>query len=123
MEHPRRIDNLLGISSFQEQLPWQPFRPGVDIYLLSQNPETGCRSALLRYQPGAAVPLHEHPGTEHILVLSGAQLDDQGELSAGTLAINAPGSRHQVSSPCGCIVLIIWEKPVVILPEDQRPQA
>jgi anti-sigma factor ChrR (cupin superfamily) len=112
-----RVENLLALTSAQEHLDWQPFRPGVDIYPISQNPETGSQVALLRYQPGASVPRHHHPGYEHILVLSGAQQDERDHYSAGTLAVNPPGSCHRVTSPEGCIVLIFWERPVVIEPE------
>jgi anti-sigma factor ChrR (cupin superfamily) len=110
----RRIDNLFEIAQIQDQLAWQPFREGVEIFPLSENQETQARVALLRYQPGAMVPLHHHPGYEHIIVLSGSQQDEQGEYPAGTLAINTPTSQHRVTSPEGCIVLIFWERPVVI---------
>ena len=30
-----------------------------------------------------------------------------------TLVINPPGSRHRVVSDDGCLVLVIWEQPVV----------
>jgi anti-sigma factor ChrR (cupin superfamily) len=118
MTYPLRIADLFTIASRQDQLPWEPFRPGIEIYPLYQNPETRSQTALLRYQPGATVPSHEHLGAEHIIVLSGSQRDHHGEYTAGTLAINPPGSDHQVSSPEGCIVLIIWEKPVLIYEEQ-----
>jgi anti-sigma factor ChrR (cupin superfamily) len=114
--YARHLEHLFTIASFQDQLPWQPFRLGIEIYPLSQNPETGYQVALLRYQAGAVVPRHYHPGYEHILVLSGTQQDEQGQYSAGEFVINAPGSRHQVTSPEGCIVLIFWEQPVVFEP-------
>jgi len=116
--HPRYVEHLFTIAGFQDQLPWQPFRPGIEIYPLSQNLETGYQVALLRYQAGAVVPRHYHPGYEHILVLSGAQQDEQGQYSAGQFVINTPGSRHRVTSAEGCIVLIFWEKPVVF---EQAP--
>ena len=112
---PIAIENLLSVAQFQEQLPWQPFRPGVDIYNLSQNPATGAQTALLRYQPGASVPRHEHRGYEHVLVLAGSQQDERGQYPAGTLAVNPPGSQHTVTSPEGCIVLIFWEQPVAMV--------
>jgi hypothetical protein len=34
--------------------------------------------------------------------------------AAGSLVINSPGTDHAVASDEGCLVLIIWEKPVVI---------
>ena len=71
-------------------------------------------------RPRRMVPLHEHIGYEHILVLSGSQRDQNGTATAGTLTINAPGTRHSVVSEAGCIVLAIYEKPVQILPARFR---
>lgn len=48
------------------------------------------------------------------MVLSGAQSDGKGSYPAGTLIVNPPGSHHNIESKTGCIVLIIWEKPVAI---------
>ncbi len=96
------------------ELPWEPFRPGVDIHRLYPAELDGAAAALLRYQPGASVPYHRHTGFEHILVLAGSQVDDKGTYAAGTLVVNPPGTRHTVSSPEGCIVLAIWAKPVHI---------
>ena len=95
-------------------IPWEPFRNGVDIHRLATAP-TGCAAALLRYAPGAAVPRHRHTGAEHLLILSGHQVDHRGEYRAGTLVINPTGSEHTVASPEGCIVLAIWEQPVEFL--------
>jgi anti-sigma factor ChrR (cupin superfamily) len=92
---------------------WASLRPGVDIHPLSGGSDDGPSSALLRYAPGASVPHHRHPGHEHIFVLAGMQVDANGIHRAGTLVINLPGSSHEVSSPDGCLVLAIWERPVV----------
>jgi anti-sigma factor ChrR (cupin superfamily) len=110
-----RLHDLLRISDWQRQLPWQPFHAGVDIYRLYDAGADGPRAALLRYQPGASIPRHEHTGYEHIIVLAGEQSDESGEFAAGSLAINPPGTRHAVTSASGCIVLAIYEKPVKFL--------
>ena len=104
--------DLLNIALTQDELPWEPFRPGVDIYRLYGDGQGGAAAALLRYQPGASVPRHDHTGFEHIFVLSGSQTDQNGEHQAGTLVINPPSTNHSVISHAGCIVLAIWEKPV-----------
>jgi anti-sigma factor ChrR (cupin superfamily) len=112
----RIIPTLFGPGADLDSLPWQPFREGVEIYALYGDRATGPAAALLRYAPGAKLPWHAHAGYEHILVLSGAQRDEYGEKPIGTLAINPPGTSHHVSSPAGCVVLAIWEKPVVFDP-------
>jgi anti-sigma factor ChrR (cupin superfamily) len=54
-------------------------------------------------------------GYEHILVLSGAQVDENSKSETGTLIVNPPGTRHSVLTEGGCIVLAIYEKPVQFL--------
>ena len=73
------------------------------------------RVQILLYQPGASVPLHEHIGWEHVLVLEGEQADERGRYPAGTLLMNPPGSKHSVRSETGCAALLYWEKPVRII--------
>lgn len=101
-----------------EALLWRPFYTGVDIVELYPVTEDGAHAALLRYRPGACVPLHVHGGMEHILVLQGAQRDERGEYSAGTLVVNRPGTSHRVCSDDGCIVLAIWQKSVRVLTDN-----
>ena len=108
------LTDLFDLANHLEQLSWEPFRPGVEIHRLYGDGQRGPAAALLKYAPGASVPTHDHTGYEHIVVLSGVQRDYQGNHTAGTLVINPPGSSHTVSSDEGCLVLIIWEKPVVI---------
>ena len=108
------LPNLFSLADHPEQLTWEPFRPGIEIHRLYGDGQQGPAAALLKYEPGAKVPEHNHTGYEHIIVLSGAQRDHQGNHAAGTLVINPPDSSHDVVSEGGCIVLIIWESPVVI---------
>lgn len=86
------------------------FRDGVEICLLRDEDP---RIALLKYSPGATVPMHRHTGLEMIQVLDGAQSDEHGTYRVGDVVVNAVGSRHSVWSDEGCVVLILWEKPVV----------
>ena len=69
-------------------------------------------AAILRYAPGASVPEHEHESYEHVLILDGEQCDDRGAYGPGSFVVNPPGSRHAVSSPKGCLALLIWLRPV-----------
>ena len=114
---PRRaVTNLWRVAEWQDRLAWQPFRPGVEIHRLYGDGTQGPAAALLRYRQAAKVPLHTHGGYEHILVLAGSQRDQNGLLEAGTLAVHPPGTAHSVVSEAGCIVLAIYEKPVVFAP-------
>lgn len=109
MPDPIVMDGLL--ESWRD-LPFVYFRDGVDAYHIT----TGSPAlAILRYAPGAAVPLHLHTGLETILVLDGAQSDERGTYGPGTLVVNPEGSSHSVWSEDGCAVLIQWERPVKIL--------
>ncbi|HVJ21253.1 MAG TPA: cupin domain-containing protein [Polyangiaceae bacterium] len=93
------------------------FRKGVEIARLYREGRGGASAAFLRYAPGASIPLHRHLGYEHILVLEGAQEDERGRYAAGTFVVNPPGSSHSVRSVSGCLVLVVWQRPVVFAPE------
>ncbi|MDX3906830.1 MAG: cupin domain-containing protein [Pigmentiphaga sp.] len=103
------------LSRVPEDLEWGVLRPGVGVAWIYRDPDGGPSAAYLRYEPGASVPLHHHPGLEHILVLEGEQQDERGVYPAGTLVVNPPGTRHSVQSPKGCLALLIWNRPVEIL--------
>jgi anti-sigma factor ChrR (cupin superfamily) len=92
---------------------WEELSPGIRMHPLYGFEGEGSRAALLSYTPGATLARHAHPGFEHILILEGEQRDERGAYGEGTLVINPPGTNHHVSSPKGCLVLAIWEKPVV----------
>jgi anti-sigma factor ChrR (cupin superfamily) len=110
-----KLNDLFQVSGWQHKLPWKPFQPGVDIYRLYDDGADGPNAALLRFQPGGRVPLHEHTGYEHIFVLSGSQVDENSRAETGSLIINPPGTSHSILSENGCIVLAIYEKPVKFL--------
>jgi anti-sigma factor ChrR (cupin superfamily) len=93
-------------------LNWESFRNGIEVARIYSTGADGPSAAFLRYQPGARLGRHRHRGYEHILILSGSQIDDNGKHLAGTLIVHPPGSSHGIKSIEGCIVLAIWEKPV-----------
>jgi len=109
------LPDLFGPDADLDKLDWRPFKEGIEIYRIYGDGREGASAALLRYQPGASVPLHTHPDYELVLVLRQGQSDSKGGYSAGTLVLNMPGSQHEICSPAGCVVLIIWNKPVVFI--------
>ena len=115
------ITDLFTIADWQHTLPWLPFRDGIDIHRLCGDGRTGPATALLRFHPGARVPLHDHLGYEHIIVLAGSQVDENGRAEAGTLIVSPPQTRHSVLSETGCIALAIYEQPVVFVDAPAAP--
>ena len=115
------------IANIKDTLPWQPFsadqrdKVGI-IWLFDSRAATppGSAAALLRYQPGARGALHLHPGYELIFVLEGTLETASGILHAGTLEVCTPGSVHSPSSVQGCVLLVVWEKPVIVQPPGKR---
>lgn len=51
-------------------------------------------TVLIRMEPGAAYPEHEHLGLEEVLILSGGYRDGDGEHRAGSYLRYPAGSRH-----------------------------
>lgn len=107
------LTGLFGPDQDFSAFVWQPFHPGVEIARIYGDGHSGPSAALLRYAPGARVSRHEHGGFEHIVILRGEQRDQRGTYAAGTCLINTPGSAHAIVSDTGCIVLAIWNAPVV----------
>ena len=96
------------------ELVFKSLRPGVEISVLHESSD-GARAAVLRYAPGAEVPEHLHEGNEYIYVLEGEQQDERGVYTAGSFVVNETGVTHRVTSPAGCLVLIVWQRPVVFV--------
>lgn len=114
MTGPIVLTGLIGRRDWDD-IAWTDFRPGVRIHWLYRNGDDGPAAALLRYAPGAAVPLHEHLGWEHIFILSGAQSDGIRHYAEGSLMISAPGTQHAIASEDGCVALAIWQRQVRVV--------
>ena len=102
-----------------QSLPYERFREGIEAHWLLKGASNEPSVAILKYQSGAKVPRHRHVGLETIMVLEGEQSDENGDYAAGTVVLNAVGSEHSVWTKYGCVVLIQWNLPVVILGEEQ----
>jgi len=96
-------------------LAFEPFRDGVTVHWLLRGGPVEPSVAVLKYQPGAGVPRHRHAGLETIVVLDGIQSDENGSYPAGSVILNPVGTEHSVWTAGGCVVLIQWDLPVIIL--------
>jgi anti-sigma factor ChrR (cupin superfamily) len=109
---PFELKDLFHFVEHQDEFAWEPYKKGVEIFRLYGDGISGPTAALIRYREQGEVAMHEHQGYEHILILAGSQRDENGTFEAGTLVINPPGTRHNVNSEDGCIVLAMYDKPV-----------
>ena len=99
-----------------DALPWEPGRAeGIEMKTLMEDPERGLKTALIRWSPGAALPLHEHIDIEQSYVLEGSLCDEEGECKAGEYVWRPAGNRHRAWSPNGCLLLAMFLSPNKIL--------
>lgn len=70
---------------------------------------------LLRFEPGASYPYHNHPAGEELLVLEGSCILEETVLQAGDYLYTPAGFRHSVRSETGCTLLLIVPEEVEII--------
>ena len=73
--------------------------------MLHRDETAGAQTLLLKFEPGAKTPLHEHTGLEQTFVIEGSLTDHDGTVSAGNYAWRQAGSVHQATAgrPVRCI--------------------
>src|SRR5689334_3024261 len=93
-------------------LPWTSTgQAGVDWKILFKDEERGLMTALVRFEPGAALDLHEHADIEQTYVLEGSLDDLEGSCRAGDFVWRPKGSRHRASAPNGALLLAVFQTP------------
>ena len=106
------------------QVEWRPLEEpgvsGVHVKVLRLEGATGrAPTILLRFEPGATYPPHNHPGGEEIFVLEGDVRLGKDHLRAGDYLYTAPNNKHGVSSETGCVLLLVVPEEVEILGRDK----
>ncbi|MEE2729785.1 MAG: cupin domain-containing protein [Pseudomonadota bacterium] len=120
---PEDNDKVLKFDMADVDIPellYQEMEPGlrknVKIHVLFDNkrndPEFGSDAAIIKYLPGAFVPLHLHRGYEMVFVLEGEYIENDIPYYPGSLIIRAPGTTHQMRSVTGCTFLAMRDVPV-----------
>lgn len=93
-------------------MPWEPTRfPGVQTKTLMVDPASGLLTALVKMEPGAVLPDHEHVRIEQTYVIEGSLADPEGTCGAGNFVWRPAGSRHEAYSPDGGVFLGIFQVP------------
>lgn len=97
-----------------QDMEWQPSQfPGISIKVLYENPDEGELTCLLKWEPGASLPFHQHPEIEQSFVLEGSFYDHDGICRAGEYVWRKPGSFHETHTDEGVTLLAIYRKPNV----------
>jgi len=100
-----------------DSLEWRTTRfPGCESKVLLFDKATGLVTALMRFQPGAVLPDHEHVKVEQTYVLEGSLVDIEGpaagvEVKAGEFVWREAGSRHVAGAPNGALTLAMFQIP------------
>lgn len=104
-------------------LPWRRIGPGLarpdaEHKMLSRDPGDGACSALMRYPPGWSREGPEHlAAAEEFYVLDGSLRMDDREYAQDCYAYLPAGwTRHEMSSPGGCVLLAFYDKEPSLLP-------
>lgn len=70
---------------------------------------------LLKFEPGASYPYHNHPGGEELFVLEGEAIMEGVTVQAGDYLYTPPDFKHAVTTKMGCTILFMVPEEVVIL--------
>ncbi len=80
--------------------------PGVELCQLWLDSANERQTILIRMAAGAALPHHEHGGTEECYVVRGDLRDGDLLLQAGDYIRFERGTHHSISSKAGCLLLV-----------------
>jgi len=101
---------------------WQPLvekgihYKGISVISLHYDEEKQrSTTILLKFEPGAAYPYHNHPAGEEIYVLSGEAIVEGVTLGAGDYLYTPPNFKHSVTTNTGCTMLFVVPEEVEIL--------
>ena len=95
-----------------DDVPWKPSTFAAGVFVKDIAVTTGLEMQILRFEPGARLPLHKHECPEFIYVLEGELIVAGQRLSTGWASVASPGSEHSdVHSETGC-VLILVDRPL-----------
>lgn len=90
---------------------WIELLPKAHAKLLYTDGEA--ESYMIRLEPGAWAPAHDHPADEECLVLEGTLWQGEIFLQAGDFHVARPGDRHgDLRTDTGALVFIRYAKPL-----------
>ena len=72
-------------------------------------------SFILKFEPGAGYPYHNHPGGEELFVIEGSCIIEDVILNKGDYLYTPPNFKHSVKTETGCEIMFIVPEEVQIL--------
>jgi len=106
------------------EMDWEPIRyPGCYVKTLMVDPQKGLLTVLLKMDPGAELPDHEHTLVEQTYMLEGRLVDLDGpekglEVGPGEFVWRPAGSRHSAWTPEGGVMLAVFQVPNKFFEQD-----
>ncbi len=89
------------------EIAWVDAMPGVRQKPIWHDQETRRRAALVRFEPGAQLPRHQHIGDELIFVIEGSNADESGEVLTGNMNYRPNGCTHTVTTKNGATIFVL----------------
>ena len=87
--------------------------------------KNGIATLLMKFDPGAVLPDHEHVLVEQTYVISGKLVDKEGAaegltVGPGEFVWREPGSRHAATTPEGGLMIAMFQIPNKFFAADGR---
>ncbi|CAN5373078.1 hypothetical protein BH11BAC5_BH11BAC5_14840 [soil metagenome] len=105
-----------------QQKAWQPLiekgihHAGISVISLHFDEEKQrSTTILLKFEPGATYPYHNHPAGEEVFILEGEAIFEQVTLQQGDYLYTPPGFKHAATTKTGCTMLFVVPEEVEIL--------
>lgn len=93
-------------------LPWIASRLAPGVHVKNLGKCDGRAMQLVRFQPGAEIPSHVHPGPEFLYVLEGEAIQNGNRLGPGYASVSARGTvDDRFRSDTGCVLLLVYTIP------------
>ncbi len=104
-----------------QEMPWEETKfPGVVVKTLMIDKAGGLLTVLLKMEPGAKLPDHEHVMIEQTYVIEGRLVDGEGICGPGEFVWRPAGSRHEAGTPEGGLMIAIFQVPNKFFDEPGR---
>ena len=91
-----------------DDLPWNPSTFAARVFVKDVAVTGGLEMQIVRFEPGARLPLHIHECPEFIYVLEGELILGGQHLAPGWASVASVGSVHSdVHSDTGCVFMLV----------------